>query len=320
MYKKNILCMVAGLAISLAAGGSAIAQDTKQTTTITTKTTKTTQNPDGSWTVIEYPANKEVIVDLTPTTMLPGASGRARIMRQGVDTIINLDVTGLTGDINSYNLYAVDPMGKVTTLGPVMVNGGIGTLSVKTPLDKFMLVLSPEANLTTIAPTSQVLLRSAVPQGFAVVPVAQSGERDGAMVAEKVKAVTTGGNTSAYNVPMLGIPGFRRGTDSELKIKFSGEMTGTRANVYLEPRNDGPTTIKMRFHELKEAPAGKIYVVWAVSPDNKYVRLGQVVNTGQRNEAQIQTETALMDFGLFVTAEAADDRPPTGVVIGTIYK
>ena len=320
MYKKYILCMVAGLAASLAAGGSAIAQDTKQTTIVTTKTTKATQNPDGSWTVIEYPANKEVIVDLTPTTMLPGASGRARIMRQGVDTIINLDVTGLTGDVNSYNLYAVDPMGKVTTLGPVMVNNGIGTLSVKTPLDKFMLVLSPEANLTTIAPTSQVLLRSSVPQGFAVVPVAQSGERDGAMVAENVTATTTGGNTSAYNVPMLGIPGFRRGTDTEVKINFSGEMTGARANVYLEPRKDGPTTIKMRFHELKNAPAGKIFVVWAVSPDNKFVRLGQVVNTGQRNEAQIQTETALRDFGLFVTAEAVDDRPPTGLIIGTIVK
>ncbi|MEO6049775.1 MAG: hypothetical protein ABIP78_00380, partial [Pyrinomonadaceae bacterium] len=151
MYKKYILCMVAGLAASLAAGGSAIAQDptptpTKTTTTVTTKTTKTMQNPDGSYTVIEYPENKEVIVDLTPTSMLPGASGRARIMRQGMDTVINLDLTGMKGDLNSYNLYAIDPMGKVTSLGPVSVNDGIGTMSVKTPLDKFMLVLSPEAN------------------------------------------------------------------------------------------------------------------------------------------------------------------------------
>ncbi|MEO6654798.1 MAG: anti-sigma factor [Pyrinomonadaceae bacterium] len=317
MY-KYLFSIAGGLALFFAAGGSVIAQNT--TTTVTTQTTKATQNPDGSWTVIEYPANKEVVVDLTPTTMLPGASGKARIMRRGSDTVINLDVTGLTGDMSSYNLYAVDPMGTVTMLGPVTVNNGVGTLSAKTSLDKFMLVLSPDANLTAVAPTSQVLLRSAVPKGFAVVPVAQSGERDGARVAEKVTAETTGGSTSAYNVPMLGLPGFRRGTDTEMKINFSGEMTGSRANVYLEPRNDGPTTIKMRFHELKEAPGGKVYVLWAVSPDNKYVRLGQIVNTGRRNEAQIQTETALLDFGLFVTAEDVDDRPPTGVIIGTVIK
>jgi anti-sigma-K factor RskA len=118
---------------------------------------------------------------------------------------------------------------------------------------------------------------------------------------------------------MLGIPGFRRGTDTEMKINFSGEMTGARANVFLEPRKDGPTTIKMRFHELKEAPAGRVYVLWAVSPDNKFVRLGQIVNTGQRNEAQIQTETALQDFGLFITLEE-EASTPTGTVVGTVIK
>ncbi|MCA1626597.1 MAG: hypothetical protein LC742_01345, partial [Acidobacteria bacterium] len=118
----------------------------------------------------------------------------------------------------------------------------------------------------------------------------------------------------------LGIPGFRRGTDTELKINFTGEMTGSRANVYLEPRKDGPTTIKMRFHELKEAPGGKRYVLWAVGPDNQYTRLGQVINTGQRNEAQIQTETALTDFGLFITAEETESPTPAGTIVGTIIK
>ena len=54
----------------------------------------------------------------------------------------------------------------------------------------------------------------------------------------------------------VGIPGFRRGTDTQMKINLTGAMTGSRANVFIEPRKDGPTTIKMRFHELKEAPAG----------------------------------------------------------------
>jgi hypothetical protein len=42
------------------------------------------------------------------------------------------------------------------------------------------------------------------------------------------------------------------------------------------------------------------------------------VNTGQRNEAQIQTETGLPDFGLFITTEDVNDAPPTGTVIGTV--
>ncbi len=102
-----------------------------------------------------------------------------------------------------------------------------------------------------------------------------------------------------------------------MKIKFSGEMSGTRANVFLEPRKDGPTTIKMRFHELKDAPAGYVYALWAVSPDNKFVKLGQIVNPGTRNEAQIQTETALKDFGLLVTLEP-ETSTPSGTVIGSI--
>ena len=182
-----------------------------------------------------------------------------------------------------------------------------------------MLVLSPDSNLTTYAPTTNVFMRSAVPQGFAVVPLASHGERDGAAVGERVSATTTANAAPAYSAPLLGIPGFRRGTDTEMKIKLTGEMTGARANVYIEPRKDGATTIKMRFHELKEAPGGKTYALWAVSPDNKYVRLGQIVNTGRRNEAQIQTETALQDFGLLITMEDQFSTP-TGTIVGTIIK
>jgi hypothetical protein len=289
------------------------------TTTTTTQTTQAVQNPDGSWTVIEYPADKEVTVTLQPTTMIPGAQGTATVMRHGTETKVNLNLTGLTGDVTNFNLYAVDPTGKATLLGPVTVNNGTATLNTTTPLNKFMLVLSPDAKLTTFTPETQVVLRSSVPSGFAVIPMGSSGERDGAAVGERVAATSTAGATPAYNVPMLGIPGFRRGTDTEMKINFTGALTGSRANVYLEPRKDGPTTIKMRFHELKDAPAGQVYVLWAVSPDNKFVRLGQVVNTGQRNEAQIQTETALQDFGLFVTMEE-EHSTPTGEIVGTINK
>ncbi|HYY58672.1 MAG TPA: anti-sigma factor [Pyrinomonadaceae bacterium] len=321
---KRLVSIAGAVLLSLTTAAMALAQETQTTTTTTaagTTVTQTTQNPDGSWTVVEYPVGKEVIVNLTPSTTIPGAKGTAKIMRMANGTTINVDLAGLNTDVNGLNLYAVDPLGHTTLLGPVTVNNGVGTFSATStaPLDKFMLVLSPDANLTTYAPTTNVLLRSAVPQGLAVVPLASSGERDGAAVGERVAATTTANTAPAYSAPLLGIPGFRRGTDTEMKINLSGAMTGSRANVYIEPRKDGPTTIKMRFHELKDAPAGQVYALWAVSPDNKYVRLGQIVNTGQRNEAQIQTETALQDFGLLITMES-EFSTPTGTIVGTIIK
>src|ERR1051325_1075712 len=323
---KRLVSIVGGIVLALTTAGLALGQNTQTTGTTTTTVTgntvtQTTQNADGSWTVVEYPVGKEVMVNLMPSATLPGATGTAKIMRMANGTTINLDLSGLSGDMSNLNLYAVDPNGRVTMLGPVSVNNGTGTFSATTtaPLDRFMLVLSPESNLTTYTPTTNVMLRSAVPQGLAVVPLASHGERDGAAVGERVSATTTANTASAYSAPLLGIPGFRRGTDTEMKIKLSGAMTGSRANVYIEPRKDGPTTIKMRFHELKDAPAGQVYALWAVSPDNKYVRLGQIVNTGQRNEAQIQTETALQDFGLLITMEDEFSNP-TGTGVGTIIK
>jgi hypothetical protein len=313
---KRLLSILGGIVLSLATVSAALAQTT-QTTTTTTQTTAV-QNADGSWTVVEYPVDKEVTVNLTPNG-IANATGRAIIHRMANGTAINLNLAGLSNDVSNLNLYAVDASGRSTLLGPISISNGTATYNTTTPLDKFMLVLSPEDNLTTFTPQTNVIFRSAVPQGFAVVPLASYGERDGAPVGERVAATSTMGATSAYNAPLLGIPGFRRGTDTEMKIKFSGAMTGARANVFLEPRKDGPTTIKMRFHELKEAPGGQVYAVWAVSPDNKFVKLGQIVNTGQRNEAQIQTETALPDFGLFITLEN-EVTTPAGEIVGTILR
>lgn len=104
-----------------------------------------------------------------------------------------------------------------------------------------------------------------------------------------------------------------------IKVNFSGALTGARANIKIEPRKDGPTMVTARFHELKEAPAGQVYVLWAVGADNKYVKLGQIVNTGTRNEAEIKSETALPDFGLIVTLED-EVTTPHGTVVGTFIR
>jgi len=314
---KRLLSFVGGIALALTTAGAALAQDSTTTTTNTTQQS-IVQNSDGTWTVVEYPADREITVNLTPSSNANGTTATsARVLRTANGTVITVDPAGFA-NTTGMNLYAVDPMGHVTLLGPIN-SASTTPLTFNTNLNRFMLLVSPEGNLRTYAPTTTVAYRSVVPAGLAVVPLSSRGERDGAAVGERVSATSTSGSTPAYAAPMLGIPGFRRGTDTEMKIKFSGEMTGSRANVYLEPRKDGPTTIKMRFHELKDAPAGQVYVVWAVSPDNKYQRLGQVVNTGQRNEAQIQSETQFQDFGLFVTLEN-ESSSPNGVIVGTVEK
>jgi len=312
------------LSITLALAAAALAQTTQtpqqptQTTT-TTQTTQAIQNPDGTWTVIEYPANREVTVEFGPSTLIPTARGRAIVHRMADHTMVNLDLSGLSGDVTSYNLYAVDAAGIPTLLGPVTVKNGIATQQFTTPLNRFMLVLSPEGNLTTIAADTPVLFRSAVPQGFAVIPLSSRDREDGAAVGEKVSAVSSSGATPSYAAPMLNIPGMKRGDDAQIKVNFAGAMTGARANINVEPRKDGPTMITARFHELKEAPAGKVYVLWAVSPDNKFVKLGQIVNTGGRNEAEIKSETALPDFGLLVTLED-EISEPHGDIVGTVIR
>jgi hypothetical protein len=312
--------MLLGLAaVSSAQTQTPTAQQPTQQTTVTTQTTQTVQNADGSWSVIEYPAQKEVIVDFTPGANYNTAKGRAKVMRMADHTMINLDLSGLPADVTSVNLYAVDPMGKVTLLGPVNVANGVATQSFNTPLNRFMLMLSPEANLSAYRPDTAYVFRSSVPQGFAVVPLSSTGRENVAAVGEQVSATTTAGATSAYTAPMLNVMGMKRGDDTQLKVNLTGELTGSRVNFNIEPRNDGPTTVTARFHELKESPGGKVYVLWAVSPDNKYVKLGQVVNTGRRNEAEIKSETTLKDFGLLITLED-EVSTPRGTILGTVTR
>jgi hypothetical protein len=319
----RLLTIAGCLALALASDALCFAQAQPTTTpqqptqtVVTTKKTEAVQNPDGSWTVIEYPADKEVVIEFSPAAALATAKGRAKVIRTGDNTMINVDLSGLPAEVKTFNVYAVDPFGKATLLGPVEIANGVATKEFKTGMNRFMLVLSPET-ITTYAPTTSVAFRSNVPEGYAVIPIAQSDVDKGAAVGEKVSAVSTPGTTNAYTAPLLNVPGMKRGEDTEIKVKFTGALTGARANFIIEPRKDGPTTIKARFHELKEAPAGHLYTLWAVAPDGKLVKLGQIANTGQRNEAEIKSETALPDFGLLVTLEKGETTTPQGVVVGT---
>jgi len=267
--------------------------------TTPTTVTKTVQNPDGSYTIIEYPVGKEVPLTFTPVS-LTSSKAVGTILRDDSGTKVILNVTDVPADVSAINVYAVDDTGGVTLLGPVVITNGTGKFTGTTPLSKFMLIAAPDAGLTAYDPNAKIYFRSAVPEGFAVIPFTTSP------VGETVAATTTSGTTPASitAVPMLNIPAYKKGDDTKLKIDFTGAMSGARANVFIEPHKNGKETeIKMVFHELKQAPQGQAYILWAVSPDNQFFKLGQIANIKGKNEAEIKATTTLDDFGLLVTME-----------------
>ena len=310
MVYRKLLTLGSGLILSVALAGVATAQNTTSTTTTIKK--EVVQNPDGSFTVIEYPVGKEVMVDLMPTDKMMNAKGMAHVMRMGNETKVDLDLSGL--DDSNYFVYAVDPAGNSTLLGPVTIENGMSKTSFTTPLNQFMLVLSPTEGLTSIENDTPIVFRSAVPKGYAVVrntPTTPTG--DDKQVADS-RAVN-----SAYDIPLLGIPIFEKG-ETEIRINFSGDLQGLKGKAYLDNSKVGLTKIKMRFDDMKMAPKNKRFVLWASSPDGKYTKIGQVINVGKRQESEIRGETALKDFGLFVTVEDADVIQPRGTVYSTFAR
>jgi hypothetical protein len=264
----------------------------------------TIQNPDGTYSVVEYPVGRETVVTLSPVG-LNSASGRATIFRDPNGTTIKLSLTNLPPSLTSMNIYAVDQTGAVTLLGPVDVINGVGTFATTIPLSRFMLVASTEPNLSAYNERTHVYFRSAVPPGLTLIPMTGA-------IGEQVSTVIA---PSEYSVPMLGIPTFRPGHESKMKIDFSGAMEGARAEIFIKPNKHGAATeVLMHFHNLKDAPKGTAYILWAVSPDNQYQRLGEIVNVRGRNEAEIRSETNFYDFGLLMTTE------DLGMTRGTIIK
>jgi len=316
--RKHGLSVLAAVTLSLALAAVAVAQTTEK---------KVVQNPDGTYTIIEYPVKKEITVNLNPVNTT--GTGVATILRDDAGTRIKLNLANVPADVTALTLYAVDDKGVVTPLGPVAISNGVGTLEATTPLSRFMLIASPETALTAYDPNTAVVFRSAVPQGFSVIPVSRSasGETVSAVTAPTTPTTTTVtptpqgvvATTTTYTAPMLGIPNFKKGDDTKIKVDFSGAMSGARANVFITPRKDGPTKVEMRFHDLKEAPAGQKFVVWAVGANGEYMKLGEVVATGGHNEAEIKTETTMPDFGLLITMESAIGAAPAGPGVAHIH-
>src|SRR5919112_4976888 len=121
---KHVSSVLAAAILTLALSALAFAQTT------TTTVTKTVQNPDGTYTIIEYPAKKEVTLTLNPVNI--PAKGVATILRDDDGTRIKLNLTDIPADLTAMTLYAVDDKGVVTALGPVAITNGTGTLATTT--------------------------------------------------------------------------------------------------------------------------------------------------------------------------------------------
>jgi hypothetical protein len=292
-----------GCAVVLALGLSmaAVGQDTKTTVV---------QNADGSYSVIEYPVGKEVTINLTPVTTVTGSTGVARVMRAADGTKVWVDLSGVPASTTSMYAYAVDPTGTPTLLGPVTITNGVAKAEFSTPMNQFMLVLSPTEGLTGLDATTPVFYRSAVPSGFAVVPRRVSEKR---VVGVSPSVVNRDG--TGYDVPLLNVGTFGD-KEREVKMKFGGELSGLEAKAYIN-RGKGTTKVRMHFDDMNKVPKNKRFTLWTVSPDGQYSKLGSVMNTGNRDEAGIRSETSLADFGLFVTAEDADVTVPTSRIYST---
>ena len=269
-----------------------------------TKKTEVIQNADGTYTVIEYPVGKEITINLTPLTTVTGSTGVARVLRAADGTKVWVDLTGVPATATSMYAYAVDPAGVPTLLGPVTIENGVAKAEFSTPLNQFMLVFSPTEGLTTIDTSTPVFYRSALPTGFAVVPKRVAENR---VVAVAPSVVSR--EPMAYEVPLLNVGTFGD-SEREVKLKFGGELDGLEAKAYIK-RGKGATKVRMHFDDMNKVPKGKQFTLWTYSPDGQYTKLGSVINSGKRDEAAIKSETALTDFGLFLTAEDAAVTVPT---------
>lgn len=270
-------------------------------------TKKVVVNPDGSYSVIEYPVGKDVTVNLLPAGTVAG-KGVIHVTRSADGTHMVFNMSGVPGDVKSYYAYAVDPGGATTLLGPIMFDNGTATADFTTPLNQFMVVLSPTEGLTTLDPTTSVIYRSEVPSGYVVVPRRVAGDT-------KARAVATAG-ASPYDVPVLNVPSFGEKT-RDLKIKFSGDLSGLEGKASLTRKKGAATKVTMHFDDMNKVPKGKVFTLWASSPDGQYTKLGQVINSGKKDEAEIRSETTLDDFGLFMTVDDAEVTVPTGRTYST---
>ena len=85
---KRLIVVLGGALLLLSLAATSFGQ--VPTTTVTK--VETVQNPDGTFTIVEYPVGKETVVTLTPVNV-KGATGTATILRAADGTTIKVNLT-----------------------------------------------------------------------------------------------------------------------------------------------------------------------------------------------------------------------------------
>lgn len=103
------------------------------------------------------------------------------------------------------------------------------------------------------------------------------------------------------------------------KMDITNVAKGTQADLKLSPRGAGITGIVVSFRDLQKIDGATNYILWGIDSAQNVVRLGQVSASPNRRAAQIETETSLQKFSLFVTAEKeVTAAQPAGAVVATV--
>jgi hypothetical protein len=224
------------------------------------------------------------------------------VLRSADGTKIWVDLADIPETMTDLHVYAVDPAGTTTYIGPVTVAEGVAKAEFATALSQFMVVMSPIEGLTTITPTTAIAFHNAVPEGYTIIPRRSH--------ADTTAAAVKGVAISAYDVPVLGLTNLGS-DDREVEINFTGDLAELDGKAFLK-REDGVTEVKMKFDELDEIPSGKWFTLWAVAPGGEFTKLGQIYNTPDKGDSgEIVGTTTLTDFGLFMTVEDAAVMKPT---------
>ncbi|HKS29236.1 MAG TPA: hypothetical protein VJS44_15515 [Pyrinomonadaceae bacterium] len=253
--------------------------------------------------------------DLGSTVAGSAAKAQARVLRGFGGTSINLEINGLAGSASTQFLYLIGRTGEVTKVGTVKVENGKATVSAQTQLDKFMIAVSPEDNLTAIGPTTKVSLITGVPDGFTF------SQRQNAMkpVYEASDKTSYANVADSYKATMLGVRDFKPDTETRLRIVFL-ETFDTKGEAVITPRSIA-TTVKAVISLPRDTVPGTRFVLWAVTPGQTYTRLGQAKAGSQGGELIIEAETPLRDFGLLVTTETVESPPlPAGPTVAIVVK
>ena len=191
--------------------------------------------------------------------------------------------------------------------------------------------------------SSRLIFQSAVPEGFAVIPYAASGGvGDKAMgkVAPPPKEAQAvprpprntedaggerrdamAGRTATLSaflpdhVPMLTLdgllddeqsrtPNYDQLAQKRVDVVPSREFKVSNADAFILLRAGGLTRIRVRFYDLKRIKLKhKKIVLWAVARDRSVTEIGRSVGALKRKMVEVQGETSLTEFGLFVTVE-----------------